>query len=126
MLITCDESIKYKHKIVGSISIPINDFLEYEDFFNHQRVKQKVFGEIKWDKVRENGNYFDFYFTMTKKLFSNNNVRFHSNSYSNNKYTATYALVRSISWKLSNMDNNQDIGVLFDYDSEEGKNETNL
>lgn len=126
MLITCDESTEFKINVVGSISIPFEDFFIFEDFFNIQRINSKVFGEIKWDKIGEEGKYFDFYFEVTKKLFSYPKVRFHSNSYTSNKYTAVYALIRSVSWKLSNMNNNDDIGVLVDYSGEKGRQETNL
>lgn len=126
MLITCDESIEYKIKIVGSVSIPFDDFLKYESFVNAKRLENRVFGELKWQKIQEEGKYLDFYFTLIKELFSYPQVVFHSNGYKGNKYKASYALVRSISWKLQNMDYLNAIGVLFDYEGKRGVEETEL
>lgn len=126
MLITCDESTRYRIKVVGSISIPFEDFLSYEDYLNRERLRLRVFGEIKWDKVGNKGKYYDFYVSAIKKLFANQKARFHSNSYKGDKYRASYALVRSISWKLKNMGYKDKIAVLFDYDGDKGRKETEL
>ncbi len=126
MLITCDESMEYRIKVVGSISIPFDDFLKYESFVNEERLKNRVFGELKWQKIQDEGKYLDFYLALIKELFSYPLVIFHSNSYKGNKYKASYALIRSISWKLQNMRDLNEIGVLFDYEGRKGVEETEL
>lgn len=123
MLITCDESIDCTIKIVGSISVPFEDFFLYEDYVNRERIKNRVFGELKWQKLGETGKYYDFYLSAIKKLFENDNVIFHSNSYRGNKYKAGYALIRSVSWKLSNMGYKDNLGILFDEEGQRGQME---
>jgi len=126
MLITCDESTEYKIKVVGSISIPFEDFLKFESFVNSERLEQKVFGELKWQKIQQDGKYLNFYLKLITELFSYPQVIFHSNSYKGNKYKASYALVRSISWKMQNISKLCEIGILFDYEGKKGVEETEL
>ncbi|KKR23839.1 MAG: hypothetical protein UT53_C0006G0009 [Candidatus Yanofskybacteria bacterium GW2011_GWD2_39_48] len=102
MLLLCDESTRYKVKIIGAISISVESFLQFENYALEQRVKQNVYGEVKWQKVGCRGKYFDFYIDLVTKLFSFPEVRFHSNSYEGHHYKAGYALLRSIVWKLQN------------------------
>jgi len=114
MLFLCDESTDYKIKIIGTISISDKSFLEFENYALEQRIKHKVFGEIKWQKVGCYGKYFDFYVDLVRKLFTFPEVRFHSNSFEGHQYRAGYALLKSVIWKLQNAHIYTDILILYD------------
>lgn len=114
MLFLCDESTRYKIKVIGAISLSEPSFVKFEHYALTQRVKYKVFGEIKWQKIGSVGKYFDFYLDIVKKLFSFQDVRFHSSSYLGNQYRASYVLIRSIIWKLQNARVPTNISVLYD------------
>ena len=114
ILILSDESTEYSKKIVGAVSISLNDFYILENFITKFRVDHKLFGEIKWEKVKTEGNYVDNYLQITQNALNLPSFRFHSNCYSGNQYKASYALVRSISWKLSNCGYKDSVGILFD------------
>lgn len=120
MVISCDESKEYPLKVVGSISIPLEDFYSFESAINRLRVEKRVLGEIKWCNIKDEGNYFDFYLDMIKILFSYPKVRFHSNSYKSDQYRASYALIRSISWKMTQIKANNELKILFDENDKVG------
>lgn len=114
ILILSDESTKYSKKIVGAISISLDAFYSLEKWILEYRIENKIFGEIKWEKVKCKGRYFNCYLEIIDKVLNTPGVRFHSDSYSGGQYEASYALVRSISWKLTNCGYRGDVGILFD------------
>ena len=89
-------------------------FLELERWFVEFRIKNKIFAEIKWEKVKDDGMYFRCYLEMIEKLLNSHGTKFHANGYKGEQYQASYALVRSISWKLSHFKYKDKIGILFD------------
>lgn len=114
ILILSDESTEFPRKVVGAISIPLESFYELEDWFTKFRVDNKLFGEVKWEKIQSPGKYLNCYLDMIQKTLSIPGVKFHSNCYSGGQYKASYALVRSISWKLSNYGYHDSVAILFD------------
>ncbi len=122
-LLFLDESIKGPRNIVGSISISKDDFIKFESECIGLRLDNRVFAELKWEKVGNEGKYFDFYLAIIKKLFSFKSARFHSYEYTENKYRVAYALIRSVSWKLQKIKHSGPLGVLFDEDGPKGKKE---
>lgn len=119
IIILSDESTEFTRKVVGAISIPLDVFIELEDWFVKYRLNNRLFAEIKWDKVRCEGKYFRCYLELINKVLSQPEIKFHCNSYGGEQYKASYALVRSISWKLSNYGYTDPVGILFD--EKEGK-----
>lgn len=114
VLILSDESVKYRLKVVGAISLILSDFYTLESEINKLRVENKLFGEIKWEKVKNDGKYINTYLHMLNVAFNLKSLRFHSNSFSGNQFKAGYALVRSISWKLKKIKYMDEVGILFD------------
>jgi hypothetical protein len=126
MLIASDESTDCSIKVVGATSILLKDFYEFESICTKLRIENNVLGEIKWANLHADGKYFDFYFNLIKHLFSFPTVRFHSNSFTGRQYQASYALVRSISWKLSNSKFNRDLHIIFDENGKSGFKEVEI
>jgi hypothetical protein len=122
-LLFLDESTHWPKKVIGAVSILKDDFIKFEAEYIRLRLDEKVFGELKWEKVGNEGKYFNFYLYSIKKLFSFNSVRFHSYEYSGDKYRAAYALIRSISWKLQRIKHSGPLGILFDEYGDTGKRE---
>jgi len=114
ILILSDESTEYSKKIVGAISVPIDIFYNLETWLNKFRIKNKLFAEIKWGKIKNNGKYVRSYLKMIEKTLSYTEVKFHSNCYKGDQYKASYVLVRSISWKLKHYGYLDQLGILFD------------
>lgn len=114
ILVLSDESIRYNRKVVGAISISLDDFYKLEEAVTRYRFENKIFAEIKWEKVKNDGKYINCYLKIIKMAFSVPSLRFHSNSFTGSQFKASYALVRSISWKLKRLNYFDDIGILFD------------
>lgn len=114
ILVLSDESIKYNRKVVGAVSVSLEDFYELEKSIAAYRIENKIFGEIKWEKVKNDGKYVNCYLKIIERAFNLSSFRFHSNSFTGNQFTASYALVRSISWKLKRLNYTGDMGILFD------------
>jgi hypothetical protein len=100
MLIFSDESINYKIKVVGSISISKDDFLDFESEVLKLRLKHNDFEEIKW--IDQPKSRTDFYFEVIDLFFKTKSLAFHSNSFTSqmDQHEVQLKLVTSISWKM--------------------------
>jgi hypothetical protein len=114
VLILCDESTEYSNKIVGAVSLTVEDFYKLEDYLTRYRLNKVLFGEIKWVKLGSPGKNHECILHLIEYAMTLSSFRFHSNQYSGNQHSAQYALVRSISWKLQNAGYKDVVGILVD------------
>ena len=126
MFIACDESMEWKRKVIGAISIIPEEAADFEKECFKLRFKHKVFGEIKWTKVVEENKFYDFYKSIIELLLSYSSVRFHSNSFKQSQFKAGYVLIRSISWKLQKLGYTGELSILFDEAGELGRQEITI
>ena len=107
MFLCLDESFSSKHTAIGCLSLPLDTLRQCESTFLNNRINEKVWGELKWDKVSE--RYCQKYLEFLKCYFSSEQVYFHSWVYENNCaeakrpttiYKHAYCLIRSVIRKL--------------------------
>ena len=111
MFLALDESIKDTTKIIGCVCFPMGEFGNIEKQVAEYRATQKMWSELKWNKINErhSQSYIDF----LKIYMSRNDVTFHTwaykelplieriNVYRTNRrtdvfYKNTYTLIRSV------------------------------
>jgi len=124
MFVALDECTEWERKIIGAISISVTEAEKFENECFKLRFDHMIFGEIKWDKLKREGHYFDFYKKFLETFFKYKTSRFHSNSFKRNQHTAAYALARSIIWKLQRIGFNGSISFLFDSNGDKGREES--
>lgn len=101
MLLFSDESNEWTIKVVGMLSLSIDDYIKLESKTHEIRAKYRDFLEIKWTQLPKART--DFYAEVINIFFSLKTARFHSNSYTdkNTQYHIQRRLCESVSWKLS-------------------------
>lgn len=123
MLLCLDESEPGTTHVLGGLLVPLKVFSELEKKIIEFRVKNKLFGELKWSKVTP--KYFDKYKDFSDIFFDSKDVTFHSICYrpvvANAKAKAAYVLVRTLTWKINNAHLGDNLFILFDSDGEPSK-----
>lgn len=80
MFLALDESYGSSKTTVGCLCLPVDDLPKYEALFIQKRLKEKVWGEIKWKYLSE--EYLSKYKVLVSSYLSPASVTFHSWTYS--------------------------------------------
>ncbi len=122
MFLFLDESTEYKKNILGCLVVPKNIVSTIEKQFVDLRIKHKLFGEIKWTNINQYyQRYKDFLDILDEKRITAHTLAY---TISSKKYNAAYSLIRTVAWKLENINNTSSLNILFDNDNELGKIES--
>lgn len=123
MFLILDESEEHQKMVMGGVLISEKLLPELEADFVKLRIKHKLFGEIKWNRIDQ---YHVRYCEFVDLFFNKEEATFHSICYrrgGTDKYRAGYALIRTITWKMQNAGINEPLYVLFDNDGNLGDKE---
>lgn len=123
MFLILDESEEHQKKVLGGLLISEKILPNFEADFVKLRIKHKLFGEIKWNRIDQ---YHQRYCDFIDLFFKEKNITFHSICYRRegvDKYKAGYALIRTVTWKMQNANINESLYVLFDNDGSLGNKE---
>ncbi len=116
MFLAIDESIAQQSVTLGCLCVPIEDLPKFEADHIQKRLEQKVWGEIKWERISK--IYLEKYKTIISSYLLKKSVTFHSWTYNkpspkeihdfyggdSNKviYKHAYILIRSVIRKCRN------------------------
>jgi hypothetical protein len=123
MFLILDESEEHPKMVLGGVLISEKKLSAFEGKFVDLRIKHKLFGEIKWNRIDQ---YYKRYCEFIDLFFDESGMTFHSICYrmkGANKYRAAYALIRTVTWKMQNAGINEPLYVLFDNDGNLGDTE---
>lgn len=114
MFLSVDESEGGLKKVIGITVCPKEKVSLFEQKCVEFRLKNKVFGEIKWTKISK--TYYKAYTDFIDNFFDFKDLTFHSVCYNkeDNKNKIIYLLIRTICWKLSIAGNTNSLHVLLD------------
>lgn len=103
MFLFIDESEAGAKKIIGGILLPIDKVSEFEKSIVSERIKSKLFGEIKWSSI-SGSKYHQAYLDILELFWTEKEATYHSCSYTrrDDRYKAAYMLIRAVSWKIEN------------------------
>lgn len=137
MLLALDESLEGTYKVVGCLCVPLDLFPDTEKKFISNRIDEKVWAELKWQKI--SSSYLDKYKKFITSYFESSGCTFHSWAYKipaqdllskyydsdANKviYKQAYMLIRSVMWKCINNGYTGPFYVLPDESGSLGKSE---
>lgn len=123
MFLILDESEEHQKKVLGGVLIQDDALPNLEAEFVKLRIKHKLFGEIKWNRIDQ---YYKRYCDFIDLFFSDKKITFHSICYRRggaDKYRAGFVLIRTVTWKMQNAGINEPLYVLFDNDGNLGNRE---
>ena len=123
MFLILDESEEHQKMVLGGVLLSEDILPDLEADFVKLRIKHKLFGEIKWERIDQ---YHKRYCEFLDLFFNEKGITFHSICYrrgGTDKYRAAYALIRTITWKMQNAGINEPLYVLFDNDGKLGDKE---
>lgn len=123
MFLILDESEEHQKMVLGGLLISEKILPNFEADFVRLRIKHKLFGEIKWNRIDQ---YHKRYCDFLDLFFNEKSITFHSMCYRRSgvdKYKAGYTLIRTITWKMQNAGINEPLYVLFDNDGNLGDKE---
>lgn len=123
MFLLLDESEENHKMILGGLLISEKKLPDFEFKFVKLRIKHKLFGELKWQRIDQ---YYKRYCDFIDLFFDEKDTTFHSICYRRggvDKYKAAYILIRTITWKLQNAGITEPLYVLFDNDGKLGDDE---
>ena len=119
MFLFVDESEGGIKKVIGGILLPIDKVCEVERDLVNERIKAKLFGEIKWSSV-SGTTYHQAYLNTLDLFWKEREATYHSCSYRRreDRYKAAYMLIRAVSWKIEKHYGSRrtpPMYILFDY-----------
>lgn len=79
MFLALDESLEGKTTVIGCLCFPMTDFAELESKAMNIRAIQRLWSEMKWNKI--NDTYGEKYLKYISAYLDNTNVTFHSWAY---------------------------------------------
>lgn len=123
MFLILDESEEHSKMVLGGVLIPETSLPNFEAEFVKLRIKHKLFGELKWNRIDQ---YHKRYCDFLDLFFEDTKVTFHSICYRRggvDKYRAAFVLIRTVTWKMQNAGINEPLYVLFDNDGSLGDKE---
>lgn len=122
MFLSVDESDKGSKKVIGITVCSKEKLPLFEEKCVDFRLKNKVFGEMKWTKLSK--TYYKAYADFIDIFFDFKDLTFHSVRYTNkdDKNKIIYLLIRTICWKLSIAGNTNSLCILLDEDCICGSN----
>jgi len=123
MFLILDESEEHQKMVLGGVLLSDDDLPSLECEFVKLRIKHKLFGEIKWNRIDQ---YYKRYCEFINLFFDNKKITFHSICYrrgGTDKYRAAFVLIRTVTWKMQNAGINEPLYVIFDNDGNLGDTE---
>ena len=114
MFLIFDESEEGREKVLGGVLMPESMLPSFEAACVSLRIKHKLFGEMKWTKVKRD-QYHKRYCDFIDLFFQEKRMTFHSIFYGEGeKYLQGYVLIRNITLQMERAGLNEPLYVLFD------------
>lgn len=119
MFLSIDESESKSKNIIGATVCSKNNLIELEKQCVNVRLKDKLFGEVKWEKI--SSQYYDKYINFIDTFLNIKDITFHSVSYNSGaddiyKNKTIYTLIRTICWKINIAKIKDPLCILLDED----------
>jgi len=126
MFLYIDETEQGNRFVIGA-TVCSKDLLPlFEKECTKIRIKNKLFGEVKWSKLTN--VYYDAYIDFVGEFFNCDNTTFHSVCYDNtfDKNKIIYILIKTICWKISISGNTKPLFILLDNNCIIGKEQIKI